>query len=308
MAELVRSGALGRLGMILALNYTDFLYPPRRQEELDTARGGGVVFNQVSHQIEIARLIGGGKVRSVRANASILDPQRPSEGDCTAFLEFADGAAASLIYSSYDFFDSDELHGWVAEGGAPKPPGSTHGAMRRRLLSGAAAEADLQRDLGYGGRHLPPEQPHLPHFGTVIATCERGDVRLSADGLLVYGPEGVREIAVARGPGGRAMATRSMRCGRRCARVDEACMMRAGARRRSRSRSPSCAPPASAAKSLSRTRWVSNGRCVSIEPHPSLRGTKCRSNPERQKMLCRPLSGSPRRYAARDDDVDHGST
>jgi len=199
MARLVRSGDLGRLGMILAFNYTDFLYRPRRPEELDTARGGGVTFNQVSHQIEIVRLIGGGVVRSVRANAGILDPSRPTEGNCMAFLEFDNGAAATLVYSSYDFFDSDEFHGWIGEGGAPKEP--VHGASRGKLLANDVAEIDRHKDLGYGGRHLPPEQPYLPHFGTVIATCEKGDVRCSGNGLLVYGPEGRREISVERGPG-----------------------------------------------------------------------------------------------------------
>ena len=46
--------------MITALNYTDFLYRPRRPEELDTAQGGGAVFNQAAHQVDIVRLLGGG--------------------------------------------------------------------------------------------------------------------------------------------------------------------------------------------------------------------------------------------------------
>jgi phthalate 4,5-cis-dihydrodiol dehydrogenase len=200
VARLVAGGTLGRLGMIVAFNYTDFLYRPRRPEELDTGRGGGIVFNQVSHQIEIARLIGGGLVRSVRANVGVLDPARPTEGNCTALLEFEGGAAASLTYSAYDFFDSDEFHGWVAEGGTDKPAGR-HGQTRGLLRAEAHAEPDRQKDLGYGGRVLPPEQPHLPHFGTVIVTCAKGDVRLSSDGLLVYGDDGAREVAVERGPG-----------------------------------------------------------------------------------------------------------
>jgi phthalate 4,5-cis-dihydrodiol dehydrogenase len=199
LARLVHGGALGRLGMILAFNYTDFLYRPRRPEELETSRGGGITFNQVSHQIEIVRLIGGGKVRSVRAHAGILDPTRPTEGCCTALLDFENGAAASLTYSGYDYFDSDEFHSWVGEGGTPKAAG--HGAMRRRLLTGSVAEADLQKDLGYGGRRMPPEQPHLPHFGTIIVTCEKGDVRLSPNGMLVYGREGVKKLPVERGTG-----------------------------------------------------------------------------------------------------------
>jgi phthalate 4,5-cis-dihydrodiol dehydrogenase len=198
--RLIRDGELGPLSMILAFNYTDFLYRPRRPEELDTARGGGIAFNQVMHQIETVRAIGGGRVRSVRAAVGVLDPARPTEGNCTAFLEFEDGAAASLTYSAYDFFDSDELHGWIAEGGHVKEP-KQHGAVRRRIMSGEVEEADLQRDLGYGGRRLPVEQPHLPHFGLMIVTCAKGDVRLSPDGVLVYGLDGRREIAVPRGLG-----------------------------------------------------------------------------------------------------------
>jgi len=221
IARMVQGGALGRLGMIVGFNYTDFLYRPRRPEELDTSRGGGIVFNQVTHQIEIARLIGGGRVRSVRANVGVLDPSRPTEGNATVFLEFEGGAAATLTYSSYDFFDSDEFHGWVHEGGTDKPSGR-QGQTRAAYLAGMDTEPDRQKDLGYGGRVLPPEQPHLPHFGTVIVTCARGDVRLSPDGLLVYGEDGLREVAVERGPGrpghGDALDALwdAVRDGRRC--------------------------------------------------------------------------------------------
>jgi phthalate 4,5-cis-dihydrodiol dehydrogenase len=198
--RIVRSGELGRLAMIMTFNYTDFLYRPRRPEELDTALGGGITFNQVSHQIESVRMIGGGMVRSVRANVGILDPSRPTEGNSLAFLEFENGAAASLIYSAYDFFDSDEFHSWVSEGGTPKPPGRP-GATRAQLSSNAASEADRQKDLGYGGRHLPDEQPHQPHFGILIATCERGDLRLTPDAITLYGVDGARSIPVERGLG-----------------------------------------------------------------------------------------------------------
>jgi phthalate 4,5-cis-dihydrodiol dehydrogenase len=196
----ILGGELGRLGMILAFNYTSFLYRPRRPEELDTARGGGITFNQVMHQIEIARLIGGGLVRSVRANAGILDPDRPTEGNSNVFLEFEGGASAALIYSAYDHFDSDEFHGWIAEAGTIKPPGG-HGATRRRLLDDPGGEAARQEDGGYGGRKMPVEQPHLPHFGTIIVTCEGGDIRLSPDGIFIYDADGCREIAAERGIG-----------------------------------------------------------------------------------------------------------
>jgi phthalate 4,5-cis-dihydrodiol dehydrogenase len=197
--RMVQSGELGRLGMILNFNYTDFLYRPRRPEELITARGGGITFNQVSHQIETARAIGGGLVRSVRANVGVLDPTRPTEGNCTALLEFESGAAASLTYSSYDFFDSDEFHGWVAEGGTPKTP-NTHGTARRILASGEP-EDQRQKHLAYGGRDLPMEQPYQPHFGVLIVTCAKGEIRATPEGLMLYGVDGRRELPVDRGLG-----------------------------------------------------------------------------------------------------------
>ena len=199
ISELVASGEMGRLAMILNFNYTDFLYRPRRPEELDTARGGGITFNQVMHQIEIARTIGGA-VRSVRANTGIMDPDRPTEGNCTAFLEFESGGAATLIYSSYDFFDSNEFHGWISEGGNLLGK-RDHGSTREQYLDDETTEAERQKNLGYGGRILPDEQPHLPHFGVLIVTCEHGDIRLSPDGMLVYGARGLQELPVKRGRG-----------------------------------------------------------------------------------------------------------
>src|SRR6202167_4047955 len=128
--------------MIPTWNYTNFLYRPRRPEELDSAKGGGIVFNQMSHQIDTVRLIGGGRLLSVRAQCNALDPSRPTQGGAIAFLEFENGAAASLVYGGYDFFDSDELHFWISERGAAKQP--AHGASRRALRAHAGPEAALR--------------------------------------------------------------------------------------------------------------------------------------------------------------------
>ncbi len=198
--SLVRSGDVGRLGMILNFNYTDFLCRPRTPDELDTAKGGGITFNQMAHQVEIVRQIGGGLLRGVRANVGALDPLRPTEGNCTAFLEFESGAVATIIYSGYDFFDSDEFHDWVAEGGQPKQRG-LWGRTRRTVMQGKVPEAELHQQFAYGERVLPPEQPHLPHFGITIITCERGDIRITPDGLALYGLEGRRDLPVPMGTG-----------------------------------------------------------------------------------------------------------
>ena len=145
MREMIARGELGRLGLIHSFNYTNFLYRPRRPEELDTAQGGGILFNQVPHQIDTARLLAGGMVRSVRAHATVLDPARPTEGSCAALLQFDNGAAASLVYSGYDHFDSDEWHFGISERGAPKP--IAHGAARRALAAGQGRDAAAHREL-----------------------------------------------------------------------------------------------------------------------------------------------------------------
>ena len=174
-AQLIRSGRYGQLRMVTALNFTDFLYRPRRPEELDTARGGGAVFNQAAHQVDIVRLLFSKPIQSVKAMTGSWDPARPTEGAYSAMLTFDDGAFATLTYSGYAHFDSDELMGWVGELGARKDP-SQYGKARRTL-------DDSKR---FEKRALAP-QTHHQHFGFLVASCERADLRPLPEGVMVYG-------------------------------------------------------------------------------------------------------------------------
>jgi phthalate 4,5-cis-dihydrodiol dehydrogenase len=182
--KLIEGGAYGRLRMITAVNFTDFLYRPRRPEELDTARGGGVVFNQAAHHVDIARLLAGARLRSVRAHAGAWDAARPTEGAYSALLTFEDGTFASLVYSGYARFDSDEFCDWIGEGGQRKDPGA-YGAARR-LLSGD--EMALKNARNYGGPAFPAATAGLlhQHFGLLIASCERADLRPMPHGVMIY--------------------------------------------------------------------------------------------------------------------------
>ena len=195
MRRIVESGELGPLGMIAAWNYTNFLYRPRRPEELDTMQGGGIVFNQVPHQIDMVRTVGGGRLRSVRAQTTTLDPARPTQGGLVAFLEFESQAAASLVYGGYDFFDSDELHFWISERGSDKAR-DQHGAARRALVGRQEEEARLRVERYAYGAADGAAPNHQPHFGLMIVTCADGEMRASADGLFVYDANGKREIAL----------------------------------------------------------------------------------------------------------------
>jgi phthalate 4,5-cis-dihydrodiol dehydrogenase len=202
MGKLIRSGEFGPLRTIVNLVYTNFLYRPRRPEELDSARGGGIMYNQVPHQVEIVRTLATAPVRSVRAVTGIWDPKRRTEGALAAFLTFTDGAVAQLTYSGYDHFDSNELHFWVSEGGEEVAP-DRHGTARRALS--AAVDGDAERRMrtasGFaGGGAVRPKGPmHEQHFGFLLASCERADLRPARDGVLIYGDDGVREVGVPRG-------------------------------------------------------------------------------------------------------------
>jgi phthalate 4,5-cis-dihydrodiol dehydrogenase len=188
--ELVRSGRYGHVRMIQALNFTDFLYRPRRPEELGAALGGGVVFNQAPHQVDIVRLLGGGMVRSVRAATGTWDPARPIDGAYGGLLTFESGAFASITYSGYAHFDSDEFCEWIGETGQPKSP-NEYGAARRALqrLNGPDGEAALKAARTYGGAGFTPpsdEPRHHEHFGLTVVSCDRADLRPTPKGVMIY--------------------------------------------------------------------------------------------------------------------------
>jgi phthalate 4,5-cis-dihydrodiol dehydrogenase len=181
--KLIQDGAYGRLRMLTALMFTDFLYRPRRPEELDTSKGGGAVYNQAAHHVDIVRLLGG-DVASVRAGTGAWDAKRPTEGAYSAFLALNDGAFASITYSGYAHFDSDEFCGWVTEGGARKDP-KAYGAARRAL---SGDETQVKNARNYGGAQFSRPADNLlhQHFGVIIASCERGDLRPLPEGVMIY--------------------------------------------------------------------------------------------------------------------------
>lgn len=188
--QLLHSGRFGAVRMIQAQYYTDFLYRPRRPEELNTAAGGGVIHNQAAHQIDIIRLLGGGEIHSVRAMTGAWDPARPTEGAYAALLGFKNGVFASLLYSGYARFDSDSMMGDVSEMGMPKDPAS-YGQARRRLAEfiSPSQESQWKAESGYGGslqRPIAAQPAWHQHFGHMIISCEHADLHPSPAGLWVY--------------------------------------------------------------------------------------------------------------------------
>jgi phthalate 4,5-cis-dihydrodiol dehydrogenase len=180
-AALISDGRFGRPRMITAMNYTDFVMRPRRPEELVRSRGGGVVFSQGAHQIDIARRLMGTAVESVRAVVGDWDPARPTDGAYTALLTFEGGGAASLSYSGYGRYDSNVLLGGISELGHVVPA-----AAAPRSSTASEANEKIARTfgpLGSGDLQLPR---HHEHFGWVLVSCEGADLRLMADEIIIH--------------------------------------------------------------------------------------------------------------------------
>ena len=195
--ELIQSGRLGQVKMITALNYTDFLYRPRRPEELNTALGGGVIHSQASHQVDVVRLLGGGQVSTVQACTGQWDAARPTEGAYSALLKFESGAFANLTYNGYGHFDSDVWMDHVGEIGNAKPASESakrYGTACKRLATTNThnQESQLKAARNYGGSLYQPtaqNEDAYQHFGPVLVSCEKADLRLTPKGLWMYGPE-----------------------------------------------------------------------------------------------------------------------
>ncbi|KAF1023061.1 MAG: putative 4,5-dihydroxyphthalate dehydrogenase [Paracidovorax wautersii] len=194
--ELIASGRFGAVTMVHALNYTDYLMRPRRPEELDTRAGGGAVFSQAAHHVDVVRLLAGSRATRLRSALGNWDRQRPTEGAYSALLWFEGGAHASLSYSGYAHFDSDEWMDGIGEMGQPKDP-QDYGAARRRLaaIGSPAAEAQLKADGTYGGSvYRPPgartlAAPAHQHFGPIVVSCEQADLRPTPHGVWLYANE-----------------------------------------------------------------------------------------------------------------------
>ncbi|MGK2942905.1 MAG: Gfo/Idh/MocA family protein [Immundisolibacter sp.] len=201
MGQLIRSGELGRVTHLHTWNFNDWLIRALMPEEVRTDLGAGPVFRQGPHQVDTIRYLGGGRVRSVRAQAGRHEPHFPDcEGNYTAFLEFEDGTPATLIFDGYGYFDSVELTWGVGEAGKPaknpdsripkaRPPGPVSAQEKYAQVRGG-------NPYGYGtGGGWDMDAPQQqPFFGLTVVSCERGVIRQSPDGLYVYDAGGRREL------------------------------------------------------------------------------------------------------------------
>jgi phthalate 4,5-cis-dihydrodiol dehydrogenase len=198
MRQVIKSGELGRLISLSVWLYTDWMLKPRMPEEIDVTLGGGVVYRHGPHVLDSIRLLGGGLVRSVRAQTGHWMAERPrAPGNYSAFIEFEDGTPATVTYNGYGHFYTAELT-WGL--GSRLYTSEQAVAVRKALREGTfdvEAEKEAMRFIGGSGgapTESPPSGGGNISFGVYLASCEHGDLRQSPDGLLIYGDDGDREI------------------------------------------------------------------------------------------------------------------
>lgn len=199
MRQVIERGEIGNLLQIHTLMYNDWLRRPVTPDEVTEARGGGVAFRQGPHQIDIMRLLAGGRVRNVRAMAGrAWSPTYDIEGHYSALLEFENGCVGLCGFNGYGHLDVAELTWNIGEGGREHPEEQLWGPR-------PAAEGPVAPDVKYGlAQYSMPalkeakgrRPPSHDFFGLTLVSGDKGDIRQSPEGIYLYTEQGRREIAV----------------------------------------------------------------------------------------------------------------
>ena len=204
MRRVIESGKLGALRAVNVWAYSDWILRPRTADELDLAQGGGVPYRQGPHQVDTVRLLGGGLVRSVRAQVGQWLP-----GGHSRLLRRLPGVRgrrpATIVHNGYGYFLGAELVPWV---GSPRYRAAST-ELRWAIGAGqtnADQEALLKNEVRFGGsREAGAGEPSgslsrpaasRATWVSKLRSCARGDVRQSPNGLWVYDDDGQREVPV----------------------------------------------------------------------------------------------------------------
>ena len=203
MRRVVKSGELGRLTAVANWLYSDWMLKPRMPEEVDVNLGGGVVYRHGPHIIDTIRTLGGGMLRSVRGMTGSWMSERNCPGNFSAYLEFEDGTPATISYNGYGYFNTSDLAWGIGDRMYSMDEAVR---VRKALRAGqfdAAKAKEEQREATRSGTAAQAsarsgQRPASGNwFGVTLVSCERGNIRQSPDGLLVYDDEGQHEIPVA---------------------------------------------------------------------------------------------------------------
>ena len=184
IGEIARSNRLGKVIHIDSWFYNDWLRRPRLRQELDEQKGAGFILRQAPHLVDIVNYIAVSPAQSVRAMSGRWEPKMPSDGNLSALIAYESGALASMSLNGYGYFDSSELSWGIGPFGkrqeSNKPVKRPEGAL------GEHEKYSQSRDASAGDA--------MPFFGLHVVSFERGVIRQSPNGLLIYTDEGCEEV------------------------------------------------------------------------------------------------------------------
>jgi phthalate 4,5-cis-dihydrodiol dehydrogenase len=184
IGEIARSGRLGKVIQIDSWLYNDWLRRPRLSDELDEKKGAGFILRQAPHLVDIVNYIAASPAQSVRAMSGRWEPKMPSDGNLSALIAYESGALASISLNGYGYFDASELSWGIGPFGkmreSNKPVKRPEGAL------GEHEKYSQSRDASAGDA--------MPFFGLHVVSFERGVIRQSPNGLLIYTDEGCEEV------------------------------------------------------------------------------------------------------------------
>jgi phthalate 4,5-cis-dihydrodiol dehydrogenase len=195
MGDVIASGRIGRVIHINSWMYNDWTQRQWEIHSLDESLGGGVVFRQGPHQMDVVRFLCGGLVRGVRGTAGYWHPNHKVPGDYHAFIDFEDGATAMISFSGYGNFDIRELTWNIGEGGMVA---SEERVLGQRSRSSSDVPGDVFYNLpeytldAFDRRDREPRKQDF--FGLIVVNGELGDIRQSPDGLFLYTEKGREEV------------------------------------------------------------------------------------------------------------------
>ena len=138
--------------------------------------------------------------------------RRPSAGLFSAFLEFEDGTPATLVYNGYGYVFGWEFAGWGETANRMAAAEDSH-AFRRDLQAAAVDEEAMKEASRFGGQveneadfrsRRGRDVGWVPSDdGLIVASCDEGAVRQSANGLYVYDAGGRHEEPLPAGASSR---------------------------------------------------------------------------------------------------------
>jgi phthalate 4,5-cis-dihydrodiol dehydrogenase len=198
MRKLAQTPEIGSVRSILIWSYTDWMLRPRTAEELSPEAGSGIVHRQGPHQIDVLRLLGGGKVRSVRGTTGAWMPERAIPGFFTAFFEFENGTSATILLNGYGYFMTASLFEGALDGWRYTEEDRVR--LRKELRGHARDEDSEKEEFRIGGPRDPGRGDTTPRpwapvdLGMLVVSCDRADLRHSAHGVYVHGDECIRDI------------------------------------------------------------------------------------------------------------------